>query len=66
LRHLEALGVKVLIEHGDLETLQACLEAGLPPITLVDTSQLPYWTETTAHAVVVVGLVSHNSLSGTI
>lgn len=56
LRHLETLGVKVLVERGDLETLRACLEHGLPPITLVDTSQLPYWTEATAHAVVVVGL----------
>ena len=56
LRSLESLGVKVIIDHGELDTLHACLERGLPPITLVDTAQLSYWHEPTAHAVVVVGV----------
>ena len=52
LRSLESLGVKVIIEHGELDTLQSCVDRGLPPITLVDTAQLSYWHETTAHVVV--------------
>ena len=56
LRSLESLGVKVFIDHGELDTLHACLARGLPPIALVDTTQLSYWHETTAHAVVVVGI----------
>lgn len=56
LRHLETLGVKVLIKRGEISTLYSSLEEGLPPIALVDTAQLPYWTERTSHAVVVVGI----------
>lgn len=56
LRHLESLGVKVLIEQGEINLLRSYLENGLPPIALVDTAQLPYWMERTSHAVVVVGI----------
>ena len=51
-----ALGVAVLVEHGNLEILRSHLENGLPPIALVNTNELSYWDEATGHAVVVVGL----------
>jgi hypothetical protein len=56
LRHLEALGVEVLIKHGELGALRSQLENNLPAIVLVDTAQLSYWAEGTSHAVVVVGI----------
>jgi len=56
LRFLQSQGIKVLVEHGELETLRNALELALPPIVLVDTAHLPYWDEATAHAVVIVGL----------
>ena len=56
LRHLESLGLSVLIERGEIETLRLHLERGLPPIAFVATGQLSYWDEATGHAVVVAGL----------
>ena len=41
---------------GTLEDVQACLEREEVPILFVRTSELPYWDEDTAHAVLVVGL----------
>ena len=55
LRLLESLGVRVLVEQGELNTLHTHLERGLPPIAFVATQQLSYWNEATGHAVVVVG-----------
>lgn len=55
LRFLQSYGIKVVVEHGELQTLRQALDRALPPIVLVDTAQLPYWDEATAHAVVVVG-----------
>jgi ABC-type bacteriocin/lantibiotic exporter with double-glycine peptidase domain len=37
LRYLEALGLSVLIERGEIATLQSHLERGLPPLAFVDT-----------------------------
>ncbi len=56
LQKLDSLGVAVLVEHGEIETLRSHLENGLPPIALVNTNELSYWDEATGHAVVVVGL----------
>ncbi|MBX3059008.1 MAG: peptidase C39 family protein [Anaerolineae bacterium] len=56
LQNLSSLGLSILIEEGDLATVQTHLEAGLPVITAVDTRQLSYWQEETDHAVVIVGL----------
>jgi ABC-type bacteriocin/lantibiotic exporter with double-glycine peptidase domain len=55
LRLLEKIGVKVLVEKGEIESLRQSIEDGLPPIALVNTGELPYWTHGTSHAVVVVG-----------
>ena len=46
----------MLVERGEIETLRSHLESGLPPIAFVATSELSYWNERAAHAVVVVGL----------
>jgi len=56
LHQLQSLGVSVLVEKGELESLHSYLDQGLPPIALVATEQLSYWIEDTGHAVVVVGL----------
>jgi len=56
LRHLESLGLSVLIEQGEVATLRSHLRHGCPPLAFVDTGQLPYWSEATGHAVVVVGI----------
>lgn len=56
LHYLESLGVQVLTARGELETLEAHLERGLPPIVFVKTLELSYWDEANNHAVVVVGI----------
>jgi hypothetical protein len=57
--HLEKLASRdlgVLYRSGDLNDLHNALMIGVPPIILVNTEQLPYWTEATAHALVVTGI----------
>lgn len=57
IRYLESLGLSVLIELGEVETLRWHLARGLPPIVYVDTGQLrTYWNEANNHAVVVTGI----------
>jgi ABC-type bacteriocin/lantibiotic exporter with double-glycine peptidase domain len=53
---LEQWGFQVTYGSTTLEELQAWLAQGLPPIVLVHTQFLDYWTTNTAHAVVVVGI----------
>jgi hypothetical protein len=55
LRYLGSLGLSVLIEQGEVETLREQVEQGSPPVVFVNTKELSYWHETTGHAVVVVG-----------
>jgi len=56
LNRLGRMGYDVEIGRGTLELLRSKLELGLPSIVLVHTAFLGYWTESTRHAVVVVGL----------
>lgn len=56
LQHLEALGVSVLIERGEVDTLRRHLASGLPPLVPVETRWLTYWPVDTYHVVVVVGM----------
>jgi hypothetical protein len=56
LKALEALGVSVTFRTGTLTELHQHLLNDQPPITLVLTGELPYWNESTLHAVVVIGL----------
>jgi ABC-type bacteriocin/lantibiotic exporter with double-glycine peptidase domain len=56
LQHLESLGLEIRITEGDMLKLRRHLDSGLPVIAAVDTAQLAYWSETSSHAVVIVGL----------
>jgi len=56
LKALESLGVTVTFRTGTLAELHQYLLTDQPPITLVLTGELPYWNESTLHAVVVIGL----------
>jgi hypothetical protein len=60
LRNLQTLGLFVLIQEGDLTSLQFYLDIGLPLIVAVRAARLAsYWTEDTDHAIVVVGIDSN-------
>lgn len=56
LRFLASANLEVLYQSGDMNDLRFALDQGTPAITLVNTSQLRYWNEATAHAVVVIGI----------
>lgn len=49
-------GISVVYREAALPLLAQYLKAGLPIIAFVDTGELAYWTETTNHAVVVIGI----------
>ena len=51
-----SIGVKVTLPHTDVDGLRGHLEAGRPVIVFVNTRDLPYWSEATDHALVVVGM----------
>jgi hypothetical protein len=53
---LERFGVRVTYREATLSMLSTYLSDGVPVIAFVDSGELPYWTEATNHAVVVVGL----------
>lgn len=53
---LESLGARVTYREATLDILANYLNAGQPVIAFVDTGHLHYWSESTNHAVVVVGL----------
>ncbi len=53
---LTALGVHVTYKAGSLEELEKQIAMGYPCIVFLDTAELPYWSEATFHAVVVVGM----------
>ena len=55
LKNLTALGVQIIYREGSLDELKSYLLDGKPCIALVRTAELPYWTYSTDHAVVVVG-----------
>lgn len=56
LRLLASSTLNVTYQEAELVDLQAALAAGVPPIVLVHTAELPYWQMSFAHAVVLVGL----------
>lgn len=53
---LAQLGVSVIHEAGSLKELELQIAQGRPCIVFLDTDELPYWSEATFHAVVVVGM----------
>jgi ABC-type bacteriocin/lantibiotic exporter with double-glycine peptidase domain len=56
IRRLAQLGLSVSFCQGVQADLQAHLLRGEPCIVFVRTGELPYWSEDTGHAVVLVGL----------
>lgn len=55
IRLLEKLGLTVAYSETDLAGLEGMLEEGHPVIIFVRTGDLPYWTHSTDHALLVVG-----------
>ena len=55
IRLLESLGVNDVYSKTDLAGLQAMLQEGHPVIVFVRTGELPYWTYSVDHALLVVG-----------
>ncbi len=53
---LSELGVEVLYTQGTLDDIRNHLTENRPCIAFVNTGELPYWNESTGHAVVVVGI----------
>jgi ABC-type bacteriocin/lantibiotic exporter with double-glycine peptidase domain len=56
MKKLASRRLEVHYGSGHLPDLSTALEQGIPPIVLVQTSELPYWQQATAHAVVLLGL----------
>lgn len=56
LRYLNPLNVSVQIQDGDMDYLASRLNQAVPVLAAVDTVDLPGWSESTDHAVVVVGI----------
>jgi len=56
IQHLADLGLSVCFGQGSLAGLETHLERDEPCVVFLRTGELPYWTEDTGHAVVVVGL----------
>ena len=56
---LEKLGVRVVYQQGTMESLRIHLSDNNPPIVPVFTGELPYASQSTNHAVVVVGITEH-------
>ena len=54
--HLQAFGVFVTVDEGTFESLHHRLMQNQPCIVSVNTGELPYWEQATAHAIVVIGL----------
>ncbi|MFQ5420269.1 MAG: peptidase C39 family protein [Anaerolineae bacterium] len=55
LKYLAALDVQVIYREGSLDELKGHLLNGRPCITLVRTADLPHWSYSTDHALLVVG-----------
>jgi ABC-type bacteriocin/lantibiotic exporter with double-glycine peptidase domain len=56
IERLEQTGVAVVVADLSLSDMRRYLQDDLPVIAFVSTADLPYWSEDTDHAVVVVGL----------
>jgi ABC-type bacteriocin/lantibiotic exporter with double-glycine peptidase domain len=59
LDRLARLGIKAAIQAGDRAMVEHAIDSDLPIIAFVSTRELPYWRDSTQHAVVVVGYDEH-------
>lgn len=57
---LTQVGLKVSYREATLSIVTAYLQAGLPVIAFVDTGELPYWSASTNHVVVIIGIDEEN------
>jgi uncharacterized protein YvpB len=55
IRRLANLGLAVVYSKTDMAGLEGMLQEGHPVIVFVSTGELPHWTYSTDHALVVVG-----------
>ncbi len=55
IRLLASLNLNVVYSKTDMVGLEAMLQQGHPVIVFVRTGELPYWTYSTDHAILVVG-----------
>ena len=62
IQHVTRLGFQVTYHEATLPLLVSYLQAGQPVIAFVDTGELPHWSSTTNHAVVVVGTTEDHIL----
>ncbi|MEK7442691.1 MAG: C39 family peptidase [Chloroflexota bacterium] len=56
IKNLEQLDVVVVYKQGTFSEIQSRLDSNHPCIVFVQTRELPYWSEDTGHALLVVGL----------
>lgn len=56
------LGLEVTYREATLSMVTAWLQAGQPVIAFVDTGELSYWSVTTNHTVVILGLEENDVL----
>lgn len=52
--------IRVVYQQGELPDLLNAIDAGYPPVAFAWTGELPYWSLSTWHAVVVVGYGEQN------
>lgn len=56
IRLLASRRLQVIYRRGKLADLRTALSQRVPPIAMVHTSELPYWEQATAHAVVLLAI----------
>ena len=56
IRRLDQLGFSVIYESGSVPLLWHQIESGVPCIVFVWTGDLPYWSVSTPHAIVVIAI----------
>lgn len=61
LLRLERLGYRVLYDSVSLSLLRNALDREIPPIVLLKTGFLGYWSENVSHACVLVGLTDRSA-----
>jgi ABC-type bacteriocin/lantibiotic exporter with double-glycine peptidase domain len=56
LYHLEKDGFSIVYGSGALSTIKSYVHKRIPCLAFVQTGDLPYWNEDTAHVIVVIGI----------
>jgi ABC-type bacteriocin/lantibiotic exporter with double-glycine peptidase domain len=55
--HVQRLApnIRITYRQGELRDLLVAIDDGFPPVVFVNTTDLPYWSVTALHAVVITG-----------